>query len=581
MSEFSNQLKAQADIGKIIGEFVALRPGGNGFIGLCPFHGEKSPSFHVHAAKRFYYCFGCHAHGDVFQFLIALKQISFPEAVEQVAERLGVRVPSHAAPDDNPERLELLRIHLSAREYFEAALAGREGPEARAYLQSRSLPPPLAEQFHLGFAPEQGRGLSQWLEQHRFPPQLAMRAGLCQLRRQSAERPGQEPASTARLSWSDLYDRFRHRLIFPIHDDRGRPIAFGGRALAADARTPKYLNSPEHPLYTKGRVLYNLDQARNPIRDLGYAILVEGYFDCIRVSASGFANVVATCGTALTSAQLRPLGRLSKKAAINFDPDAAGASAAERSIALLLEEGFQMRVVQLDGGLDPDLFLLRHGRDAYAGALKSSRSFFDYLAQRTRGQFDLRRGEGKLAAVNHILPYLSHVQDPILRQAMAENLAAQLGIEQPLISQQLLRAARERRAQLPVAAAVVPLLPAERVLLRAWLDDETARPRLESALDAERLLEGLASAPIFDALRSGADWSADLPESDRRLVAEAIMESGSPDPAPALDALRRRRASDASRALQTRIQAAAAAADRPQIEALLREKSALDARRRK
>ncbi|HWG37530.1 MAG TPA: DNA primase [Terriglobales bacterium] len=587
MSEFSNELKARADIGKIIGEFVPLRPGGNGYVGLCPFHGEKTASLHVHAAKRFYYCFGCHAHGDVFQFLMALKQISFPEAVEQVAERLGVPVPSHAAPDDSPERADLLRIHLSAREYFESALAGREGVEARAYLQSRSIPPPLAGQFHLGYAPEHGRGLSQWLEQHRFPPQLAMRAGLCQLRRQSAERAANEPASAApaQLAWADLYDRFRHRLIFPIHDERARPIAFGGRALATDARTPKYLNSPEHPLYTKGRVLYNLDQARAPIRDLGYTILVEGYFDCIRVSSSGFANVVATCGTALTSAQLRPLGRVNKKVAINFDPDAAGANAAERSIALLLEEGFQMRVVQLEGGLDPDLFLQRQGREAYAEALKSSRSFFDYLAERTRGQFDLRRGEGKLAAVNHILPYLSHVQDPILRQSMAENLAAQLGIEQPLISQELLRAARERRAQLPdtgikAAEQAVSLLPAERVLLRVWLDDESSHAALERAFDVERLLAGLASAPIFEALRSGAEWSEDLPESDRRLVAEAMMETMSPDKEAALDALRRRRASDASRDLQRRIQAASAASDRVQLESLLREKSALDARRR-
>jgi DNA primase len=595
MSEFSNQLKARADLGAVIGEYVKLKPGGNGFVGLCPFHAERSPSFHVHAARRFYYCFGCHAHGDVFQFLMEVRKISFPEAVEAVAERLGVAVPraGEAESGDTAERRELLRLHAAAGDYYAAQLRASGGAEARAYLQGRELAPAAAERFGLGYAPESGRGLALWLEAQGFTPALVWRGGLCQLRRESAAREG----GAAPAGWSDLYDRFRHRLMFPIRDERGRIIAFGGRALGAadpSGRTPKYLNSPEHPLYTKGRVLYNLDQAREPIRQLGYTILVEGYFDCVRVFLAGFENVVASCGTALTSAQVAPLARLSRKAAINFDPDSAGAAAAERSIGLLLEEGFQMRVVQLEPGLDPDLFLRQRGREAYAQALKASRSFFDFLAARAARQFDLRRGEGKVAAVNHLLPFLSHVHDPILRQSLAENLAAQLGLDQPLISRQLQQAARQRQTRLPeqAAAAGPALLSAERVVLRTWLERPELRGAIEAEVAGESLLAGLASEALWEQLRAASagrpeagweEWAGGLEASDRRLLAEVLLgaEAGVDGALEeALEVLRERRGAQAMRKLQANIQQAAAAGDREVLEALLREKAAWDLRKR-
>jgi DNA primase len=602
MSEFSNQLKVQADLAALIGEHVKLRPGGNGFVGLCPFHGERTPSFHIHTARRFYYCFGCHAHGDIFQFLMELRKISFSEAVELVAERLGVAVPKGAADDasgDSAERRDLLRVHAAAAEFYAGQLAAPAGAEARAYLQERDVPPAAWARFQLGYAPESGRGLAAWLESHGFAAALALRGGLCQWRRESADRAAaadRSPNVTAGPAWSDLYDRFRHRLMIPIGDERGRVIAFGGRALGpADpsGRTPKYLNSPEHPLYVKGRVLYNLDRAREPIRQLGYSILVEGYFDCLRVSLAGFENVVASCGTALTAAQIVPLARLSRKAAINFDPDSAGAAAAERSIGLLLEEGFQMRVVTLEPGLDPDLFLRRRGREAYAQALKSSRSFFDFLAARAARQFDLRRGEGKVAAVNHLLPYLSHVHDPILRQSLAENLAAQLGLDQPLISRQLLQAARRRQTELPAPAFAAPvLLSAERALLRAWIDQPQRRAGIEAQVAADGLLQGLASEALWQQLCAASagrpeagwrEWVADLDAADRHLLADVLMGADAGvDGAveEALDVLRERRGAQAMRKLQAGIQQAAAAGDREVLQALLREKAAWDARNR-
>ena len=342
MSEFSNQLKTRADIAQFIGEHVALRPGGNGFVGLCPFHSEKTPSFHVHTAKQFYYCFGCHAHGDVFEFLVQLKKLSFPEAVELVAERLGVPVP-RASSEGDAERRDLLALHASAVSFFQKSLAGPAGVRARAYLAERELPPEAISTFALGFAPEDGRALVRHLQRAGFAPALALRAGLCQPRREH------NLAGPHASGWNDLYDRFRDRLMFPIGDDRGRVVAFGGRLLVSgDVKAPKYLNSPETPLYTKGRVLYNLDRAKVAVRELGHAILVEGYFDCIRVFLAGFHNVVASCGTALTSAQITPLARMHKSIVLNFDPDNAGTAAAERSIGMLLEEGFQIRVVQLE-----------------------------------------------------------------------------------------------------------------------------------------------------------------------------------------------------------------------------------------
>ncbi|MGH9466301.1 MAG: DNA primase [Terriglobales bacterium] len=602
MSDFSDQLKARADLGQLLGEVVALRPGGNGFIGLCPFHSERTPSFHVHQLKRFYYCFGCHAHGDVFQFFMQLRGIAFPEAVALVAERLGIEVPQSAtAPSDAPTR-ELLRIYASAEAYFERMLAGREGALACQYLQSRDFAPARVAPFHLGYAPEQGHGLARHLEAEGFAPSDALRAGLCQLRRESGAEANLPPASgnasRSNVQWSDLYDRFRHRLIFPIKSERGQTIAFGGRALEASDRGPKYLNSPEHPLYTKGRVLYNLDRARAAIRELRYAILVEGYFDCLRVSLAGFENVVASCGTALTPAQVAALGRLTRKAVVNFDPDSAGRAAAERSVALLLEEDFQMRVVMLDGGLDPDLYVRQKGAAAYAEAMKSSRSFFDYLGIRAREQFDFASPDGKVFAVNYFLPFLSHVHEPILRQGLAENLAAQLGLDQSLIGRQLQQAARQRRPELD-AGAVAPVpqtLYAERVLLRAWLEWPARRKEIEAWVEGEGLLAGLGSETVFAQFRTlqeDDDWHdlvAGFDPARQRWLAEIALNQdgkgaqGIEDPPldqPALqaavEALRLRRGQQERQGLQARIAAAAARGEKAELEQLLRQKRAADA----
>lgn len=571
VSDFSAGLKARADLPAIVGETVALRQAGDRWLGLCPFHAEKTPSFHVHAVKQFYYCFGCQAHGDVYQFLMATRQLSFPEAVAALAERLGVPLPADLGSGGGANaavRAPLAKLHTAAARFFAAQLAAPAAAAARAYLDGRGVAPAAIARFQLGYAPGSGRELANWLERHHQSPALALASGLCQWRRQNAGAavPG-DPA------WDDLYDRFRDRVMFPIADERGQVIAFGGRALAADPAhpAPKYLNSPETPLYTKGRVLYNLDRAREAIRRLGYFILVEGYLDCLSVFMAGFENVVASCGTALTGAQVHLLTRYAQNAVVNFDPDAAGAGAAEKSIGLLLEEGCKIRAVTLPGGLDPDQFLRQQGRDAYAEMLRASPGYFDFLAGRARRRFDLRRAEGRAAALNFLLPYVARVQDAMIRTELTDELADQLQLESAVERRQLRQAAVQRRASLagpeaPGGTAPATgwgdLLPAERIILQALLqwgpEHGAQRAALAAALNGERdgepLLAGLASQPLVAALTAAAAdpapdlaaVAAALEPADRQLLAMVSFAPGAIEPlspaaiAGAVDALRQR-----------------------------------------
>lgn len=588
MSEFSTQLKAQADIIRIIGEFVVLKRAGADYVGLCPFHGEKSPSFHVHPDRQFYYCFGCHAHGDVFQFLMQMQKLSFPEAVAAVAERMGVPMPKREGdPVLDAERRDLLKAHADAARFFQQQLHSPAGAAGRAYLHERQVSAEAIDKFQIGFAPANGRALTQFLRGRDISPALALTAGLCQLRRESAMRAdeqGLDSGTASHASWDDLYDRFRDRVVFPIADERGKVIAFGARALSTEGRNiPKYLNSPETPIYTKGRVLYNLDRARDSVRQLGYFILVEGYLDCLSVFMAGFTNVVASCGTALTSQQIGLVKRMAQNAVVNFDPDAAGSNAAERSIGLLLDEGFQIRVVNLADGLDPDLFIRRHGAEAYGQALKTSRPFFDWLANRARQQFDLRRPEGKVAALNHLLPYLGRVDDEILRAELADRLAAQLDVESQIIRQQLRRAVRERKSQ--IALPTMPeedLTLAEIQVLRAWLEWDDQRPHLTALLQEEELLHGLPSQPLFQALCQQvgdgpcdvAAVAAQLEPADRHLLARLVLQQRDPLEESAVigavEALRDRRLEAQDKELRQQIEIAKTQGDRENHQELLR-----------
>jgi DNA primase len=345
-----------------------------------------------------------------------------------------------------------------------------------------------------------------------------------------------------------IYSKFRNRVMFPICNDQGKVIAFTGRTLSTDEKAgPKYLNSPETAIYSKSRVLFNLDNAKEAIRKLDYSVLVEGQMDCISVYAAGFHNVIASSGTAFTELQAKLLGRFSKNIVVNFDPDTAGARATERTLGLLVEEEFNIRVLTLETGFDPDLFLRRKGKDAYGAALKHSQKYFDYLIDRARAQFPARNADSKVKAVNHLLPHIQRVPSRIVRDELALEISQKLGIDSAVLRQELKHAATNRSATQVKATAEAQITGAERVLIRALASatemqasgvrssardgaEEEFDPARQAqyALQSERLYEGLASQSLIEALLEGGTEAADvlaLPktEDDRRLLASILM----------------------------------------------------------
>jgi DNA primase len=424
------------------------------------------------------------------------------------------------------------------------------------------------------------------------------------LRPQQAELEGPSPTSEVRSPGSDargpvFYSKFRNRVMFPITNEAGGVIAFTGRTLSTDEKAgPKYLNSPETPIYRKSRVLFNLDHAREAIRKLDYAILVEGQMDCISVFATGFHNVIASSGTAFAEPQARLLGRFSKNVVVNFDPDTAGAKATERTLGLLVEEEFQVRVLTLEPGFDPDLFIRRKGKGAYAEALKKSQRYFDYLIERAQVQFPVRSAEGKVKALNYLLPHMQRVPSRIVRDELAREIAQKLGIDSSVLRQELKHAAASRSTASLKARAEVQVTDAERILIRALAsanEMQTSGEHLSSregaeeefdparqaqfVLKTERLHLGLATESLIDVLLSGVETAhvidLPLPESERNLMAHILMKEDEILSAERLEgavrALRRmqlrRKLERVQRELQT-----TRGKDASQVQALLEEK---------
>ncbi|MGH9510237.1 MAG: DNA primase, partial [Terriglobales bacterium] len=453
---FADSVKQQADIVRVVGDYVKLKKSGaQNFSGLCPFHKEKTPSFSVHATRQFFHCFGCGASGDVFTFVQKLESVTFPEAVRAVAQKLGIPVPKSAfGGGDGPDaglRTALLDAHERACAFFQEQLAKPEGARAREYLAERGVSAEAIRKFRIGYAPDSGFLLRDRLKGG-FPEEVLRASGL--------------------FSWKSegegaMYSRFRNRVTFPISSENGRIVAFTGRTLAQDEKSgPKYLNSPETAIYSKSRILFNLDRAREAVRNLGYAILVEGQMDCIAVDSAGLHNVIASSGTAFTDAQARLLARFTHNIVVNFDPDAAGAAAAERSLALLVEEDFQIKMLTLEPGFDPDLFLRRRGREAYVAALRSAPKYFDYLIERARSQFPVRTPQGKVQAVNFLLPHIQRVPHRIARDELANEIAQKLDVGSATLRQELRHAAGTRSAT--VKAATEPhITDSEHILIRA------------------------------------------------------------------------------------------------------------------
>ncbi|MGD0601168.1 MAG: DNA primase [Terriglobales bacterium] len=585
---FKETLKQQADIVRIVGDYVKLKKAGaQNFSGLCPFHAEKTPSFSVHATRQFFHCFGCGESGDVFAFIQKVENITFPEAIRLIAQKLGIPMPkltfsSPAEARDAQVRMALLDVHVRATAFFQECLRRPEGANAREYLKGRGLDDETIARFRIGYAPDSGfllrdalrrefdeellreSGLFSWKEDSRQPSAVS-RQGRQILRsaqddnevassdandeQPTAESAGSEPKASSQKP-AAIYSKFRNRVMFPICNDQGKVIAFTGRTLSTDEKAgPKYLNSPETPIYSKSRVLFNLDNAKEAIRKLDYSILVEGQMDCISVYAAGFHNVIASSGTAFTELQAKLLGRFSKNVVVNFDPDTAGDRATERTLGLLVEEEFNIRVLTLETGFDPDLFIRRKGKDAYGAALKQSQKYFDYLIDRARAQFPARNSESKVKALNHLLPHIQRVPSRIARDELALEISQKLGIDSAVLRQELKHAAATRSATQVKAMAEAQITGAERVLIRALASatemqaggtrssardgaEEEFDPARQAqyALQSEQLYEGLASQSLMEALLEAeteaetADVMA-LPktEEDRRLLASILM----------------------------------------------------------
>jgi DNA primase len=502
---FAQTVKQQADIVRIVGEYVKLRKSGANWSALCPFHQEKSGSFYLYPATASYYCFGCHEHGDVFSFVMKMDTLTFPEAVRAVAGKMGIPLP--AREFNSPEearsaglRKQLIDAHEAATQYFEQNLKSPEAARAREYLTNRGVTAETIAKFRIGYAPESFNDMRDRLGKF-FSEEILRASGLFSWKEQENGSPG------------PMYARFRKRITFPIASEQGKTIAFTARALdsASDdpKAGPKYLNSPETELYTKGQVLFNLDKAKAAIKKDEIALLVEGQMDCISVFMGGIQNVVATSGTAFTEHQVRMLGRFTKRAVLNFDPDNAGMNAAEKTISLLVEEGFEVRVVTLDGGLDPDRYIKERGIAAYSTAVRGAARHSDFLIERARTEFGTRTPEAKTKAMNMLLPHIRRIPNPIARNDFAENAAQKLGIESSLMRQELKQAAQQRleSVRAPQARAVSEV---ERILLCALVLPDADSSR---ALAADRL-------------GANPEWFADLPTAP---VIEVLVSAPAPD----------------------------------------------------
>ena len=587
--DFAYSVKQQADIVRIVGDYVTLKKtGAQNFGGLCPFHKEKTPSFSVHATKQFFHCFGCGASGDIFSFVQKIENITFPEAVRAVAQKVGIELPKQqfSGPAEAAEaklRGQLLEMHERACAFFEEQLRKPEAAKAREYLAGRGLDEKATAHFRIGFAPETGFLLRDRMR-GQFDEEQMRASGLFSWKEGWAEggRPkGEGDSKTA------LYSKFRNRITFPICNEQGKIIAFTGRTLATDERSgPKYLNSPETPIYSKSRVLFNLDKAKEAIRQLGYSILVEGQMDCISVFNAGFHNVIASSGTAFTEAQVRLLGRFSKNIVVNFDPDNAGAAAAERSLALLVEEDFTIKVLTLEAGFDPDLFVRRRGAEGYANELKnSSRPYFDYLIERARVQFATKTPAGKVQAVNFLLPHIQRVPSRIVRDELAQNIAQKLSIDSAVLKQELRHVATSRTGAVK-ASPEVTITGAEKVLLKVLSEpsDSELRVQAAQALAAENLHSGLGTEALLQALmdRASDTEPLSLAESDleRSALASALMDESEELSErlveQTLRALREQKLERQMRSLKAEIAEAERRSDSAQLARLMQQKVQID-----
>jgi len=549
---FIDDLRLQADIVRVVQEYVPLKKAGLKFKGLCPFHAEKTPSFTVDQEKGFFHCFGCHAGGDVFKFVELQERVAFPDAVRLLAQKVGVALPEEGAKEggEHPDtrlREELLKVHEAAAAYFREQLAAPGGARARQQLEARQLTAACVEQLGLGFAPPSRDGLKQHLLKQGFSESLLLTGGL-----------------VARRESGEIVDRFRNRLMVPICRDTGSIVAFGGRQMDDDQGGPKYLNSPETPIYSKSRILYGLHLTKAQVRKSGFAVVVEGYFDFAQLFQTQAAPAVASCGTALTAQQAQLLRRFAPKIVLSFDADSAGQGAAARSCEMLVTAGFDVNVLLLNKGQDPDLFIRTRGAAEYRDKLRSSRPYLEYLLDQAASGLDFNRGDTRRQFLGRMLAVAAWIPDPAARDQFADRIAHKARITEEVVRTEIRKAAAHRRTVVAAADTLSPdsLKQAEKALVWALFHNTADARGALGALDDEDLAQ-LAGREIFELARNLHEEPLDrLPSAllqrlntvNAQLVTRIAATASSPaSPADCVRALKRLRCERDRAAIQREI----------------------------
>jgi DNA primase len=464
------QIAAANDIVEVIGTYFPLKRAGSTFKALCPFHQEKTPSFTVSPSRQTFHCFGCGAGGSVFRFVMDYEHLDFPAAVKKLATRVGIPVIEERglSGDDEDRQHEarrvLLQLHAEAAEWFHENLVKKKvGEPAREYLKGRGIDKRIAKDWQIGFAPESWDAFLNWATERGYQQRLLLESGLVTRREEGENKP---------------YDRFRNRIMFPIHNDVGEVIAFSGRILDKEAEAAKYVNSPETPLFRKGRVLFGLHKTKRGLIEADCAIVCEGQLDLITLFEAGIANVVAPQGTAFTEQQARILKRFVSEVVLCFDADAAGQKAAERSLDALLQNNLVVRVAEIPLGEDPDSMVRKQGREEFEKLVSGARDFFDWWIERETSAADLNSLGAKMQVAQRLAETIGRVQDPMMRGEVANRASARLGVPRGDFDRLLSKPSRERFSVDDGEARPEPVRPPRHdiaMLCLLALRDEEAR----------------------------------------------------------------------------------------------------------
>ncbi len=493
-----DQVQARSDIVEVVSRYIPLQKAGRNFKAPCPFHNEKTPSFVVSPDKQIYHCFGCGAGGNVFSFLMKYENLSFPEVVEMLADKAGIKLPRFGPRKELTSlATQLYKVNELAIQFFQSCLPASR--EARDYLVSRGIGDETAKLFGVGYSPDSWDGVLKFLASKGIKGEIAEKAGLAI----ASERGG-------------YYDRFRKRLIFPIFDIKGRALGFGGRVL--DSSLPKYMNSPETYIYSKGRNLYGLNHTKENIKKAGYALIVEGYLDFIVPYQAGVRNIVATLGTAMTIDQVKLLKRFANTVIMVYDPDEAGETASLRNMDLFISEGVNVYIAELPKGFDPDGYIRKFGTEDFVKLTKASKNLFDYKISKLSARFDIKSAHGKASIAGEMLPTISRIENAVLRSNLVKKLAEKLSVDEDSIRQELKKVKPDYTMRVYSVSPVEikkDSKSAQKMVLALLLEDESFVKKIRESLSPDEFKDSSVREIVKAVL--------DLTREERSIDAAKLM----------------------------------------------------------